>query len=164
MENVKNLFKSLAENHLLLGHREYAPHFAYLNDEKDMMLPAQMEYPFLLFGHGGYQVVSDDQRRWSLLLSVQTHVSDTGDDREKYRALNLCSGILDDIIARVTSISTKLAYPWARGFDFSGAVGSAIENEDNALYGWMIEFDIVLPWCKVMNEDNWNDLRILNDV
>ena len=31
----------------MLQHREYQPHFAYLNDEMNMLLPAQMGYPFV---------------------------------------------------------------------------------------------------------------------
>lgn len=164
MENVKNTIKSLAEKHLLLGHREYEPHFAYMNDEKDMLLPAQMGYPFLLFGHGGFQNISDDQRRWQVILSVQTHVSDTGDMAERNRALNLCHTILDDIVARITSMELKLTESWTRGIDLEGATGTPIENVDDALYGWMLEFSIILPWCKVVNDDHWQDLKILNDV
>ena len=43
MEKVKNLFKVLAHKHLLVGHEEYEPHFAYLNDEKNMLLPALIQ-------------------------------------------------------------------------------------------------------------------------
>jgi hypothetical protein len=38
MKRLKNLIELLAKNHRGLGHREYEPHFAYLNDDKDMKL------------------------------------------------------------------------------------------------------------------------------
>lgn len=165
MEKVKNLFKILAHKHLLVGHEEYEPHFAYLNDEKDMLLPANMAYPFVLFGHGGFEVLDGgEMRRWSLLLSVQTHVTDTGDDREKNRALNLCASILDDLLVRATSLPMKMKEPWTRGFELDGAHGTAIENEDDALWGWMIEFSVVLPWCKDIPKDRWKDYDYLDNA
>lgn len=164
MKRVKKLFKVLATKHLKLGHREYDPHFVYLNDEKDMLLPAQMGYPFVMLGHGGYQILEgEDSRRWTLVLSVQTHVTDTGDDREKNGALNLCSDILDDLVARATSVSTKIEYPWTRGFSLSGAVATMIENEADALYGWALEFSVVLPYCKEFDVSKWSDTEIVED-
>ena len=162
MERAKNLFKSLAKNHRKVGHREYEPHFAYLNDEKAMLLPANMNYPFVLFGHGGYQVLAGEtQRRWSVVLSVQTHVTDTGDDREKNRALNLCGESLDDLLSRATSLYEKMDEPWTRGFDLTDALATPIENADNALYGWAIEFSLVLPWCKDLDIDKWEDTEMV---
>lgn len=158
MERLKNLIKHLATIHLKLGHREYAPHFAYLNDEKDMLLPSQMRFPFVLFGHGGYQVLEgEEMRRWNVVLSVQTHVSDTGDECEKNCAMNMCGSILDDLLSRMTSAATKMENAWARGIDLAEAVGMPIENKDEALYGWVIEFTVSLPWCRKVN-DVWEDL------
>ena len=151
----------MARNHRLLGHREHSPHFAYLNDEKDMLLPAQMHYPFVLLGHNGYQVTEDgDHLRWNVVLSVQTHVSDTGDDREKNKAVNLCGRILDDILSRSRSLDARMAHRWLTGIDLSGASATPVENEADALYGWVIEFGIVLPWCRKVNDDVWDDIRV----
>lgn len=158
IKKVKKFFKLLAMKHRKLGHREYDPHFAFLNDEKDMLLPAQMGYPFLLLAHGGYQILEGEvTRRWNLTLSVLTHVTDTGDDREKNKALNLCSEILDDIVTRATRGETKMELPWTRGFDLEGATATMIENADDALYGWVIDFSVVLPYCKTFDEDKWSD-------
>ena len=161
MDRVKEYIKSLARNHRLLGHREHSPHFAYLNDEKDMLLPAQMHYPFVLLGHNGYQVTQDgDHLRWNVVLSVQTHVSDTGGDREKNEAVNLCGRILDDILSRSRSLDARMAHRWLTGIDLSGASATPVENEADALYGWVIEFGIVLPWCRKVNDDVWDDIRV----
>ena len=161
MERVKEYIKSLAQNHRLLGHREHSPHFAYLNDEKEMLLPAQMCYPFVLLGHNGYQVTEDgDHLRWNVVLSVQTHVVDTGDDREKNRAVNLCGRILDDILSRSCSMEARMSHRWLVGLDFLGSVASPVENESDARYGWVIEFGIVLPWCRKVDAEHWDDLRV----
>ena len=143
----------------MLGHREYAPHFAYLNDEKDMLLPAQMEYPFVLLGHNGYQVTEDGEHlRWSVVLSVQTHVTDTGSDKEKNEAVGMCGKILDDILTRSRSVDERVRNRWLVGLDMSGAVAMPIENEADALYGWAIEFGCVLPWCRKSDHELWEDL------
>ena len=161
MERVKEYIKDLARNHRLLGHREHSPHFAYLNDEKDMLLPAQMHYPFVLLGHDGYRVTEDgDHLRWNVLLSVQTHVTDTGDDREKNQAVALCGKILDDLLARSRSLDARMAHRWLTGFDLSGATAMPVENEADALYGWVIDFGIVLPWCRKVDDDIWDDIRV----
>ena len=158
MERLRKYIESLAEKHRLLGHREHSPHFAYLNDEKDMLLPAQMCYPFVLLGHNGYQVTDDGERlRWSVVLSVQTHVSDTGDEREKNRAVALCGKILNDLLSRSRSLDERTLNRWLVGLDLSGAIASPVENEADALYGWVIEFGITLPWCKVTERDVWQD-------
>ena len=113
-----------------MGHREHSPHFAYLNDEKEMLQPAQMHYPFVLLGHNGYQVTKDgDHLRWNLVLSVQTHVVDTGDDREKNHAVNLCGRILDDILSRSRSMEARMSHRLLVGLDFLGSVASPVENE-----------------------------------
>ena len=123
-----------------------------------------MHYPFVLLGHGGYQILEgEDRRRWTLLLSVQAHVSDTGDECEKNKAMNVCGEILDDLLARATSTEMKTQEPWARGFELAGAVATPVENADNALYGWVIEFHVVLPFCKDFDAERWQDGRIIND-
>lgn len=160
MERVRKYFEFLAQNHRLLGHREYDPHFAYLNDEKDMLLPAQMAYPFVLLGHNGYQVTDDgDHLRWSVVLSVQTHVTDTGDDREKNMAVGLCGRILNDLLSRARSMEARLDNRWLTGLDLSGAMCTPVENESEGLYGWVIEFGVVLPWCRKVEDEKWMDLR-----
>lgn len=165
MERVKEYFKSLAEKHHLLRHREYEPHFAYLNDEMSMLLPAQMGYPFVLLSHSGWQVVGDDSRRsWNIILSVLDHVSDTGDELEKNRAVARCQHILDDLLARATGFEAKVDTRWLRGIDLDDAQGMMIENEADALYGWAVTFSISLPWCHEVKSCSWDDLRILDDV
>ena len=48
MERIRSYFETLAAQHVGLKHRESDPHFCYLNDEKEMLLPAQMGFPFLM--------------------------------------------------------------------------------------------------------------------
>lgn len=159
MERLRKYIESLAMSHRQLGHREHSPHFAYLNDEKGMLLPAQMCYPFVLLGHNGYQVTEDgDRLRWNVVLSVQTHVTDTGDDREKNQAVSLCGKILHDILTRTRSMEERMKNRWLVGLDLAGAIASPIENEADALYGWAVEFGIALPWCKVTDRDVWQDV------
>ena len=165
MERVKNFFKTLAEKHHELRHREYEPHFAYLNDEMDMLLPAQMAYPFLLLSHSGWQVTGDDTRRsWSIVLSVLDHVADTGDELVKNRKVAKCQHIMDDILARATSFGAKADNKWLRGIDLTGAQGVMIENEADALYGWAVTFAISLPWCREIEPADWSDLQIIDNV
>ena len=165
MERVKQYFKSLAEKHQSLKHREYDPHFAYLNDEMDMLLPAQMGYPFVLLSHSGWQVIGDDSRRtWNIILSVLDHVADTGDELEKNKAVSKCQIILDDLLSRATSFSAKADNKWLRGIDLTGAQGVMIENEADALYGWAVTFSISLPWCHEIHPADWADLQIIDDV
>lgn len=165
MNRVKQYFQALAEKHHFLQHREYQPHFAYLNDEMNMLLPAQMGYPFVLLSHSGWQVTGDDARRqWNIVLSVLDHVSDTGDELEKNQAVARCQRILDDILSRATSFTEKSSAKWLRGIDLTGAQGMMIENEADALYGWAVTFTVSLPWCKVISSDSWDDLRLLDNV
>ena len=158
MERVKAYFKKLAEQHIALQHSESHPHFCYLNDEKEMLLPTQMGYPFLMLGHGGFSITDDEMhQRWQMMLSVQTHVTDTGDEREKNRATGICLRILNDILVRSVSREARLTEKWLRGIDLGNAVVSLIENESDSLYGWVVEFQIELPWCRKVN-DVWEDL------
>ena len=163
MQEVRRYFCKLAINHRLLGHTEHTPHFVWLNDEKDMLLPSQMGYPFMLLGHNGY-VVSEDsmQRRWNMMLSVQTHVSDTGSEAEKNHAANMCGRILDEVIARATSLEARLENKWLAGIDLDGANAFPVENEADALWGWYIEFGLSLPWCRRVEPKVWDDLKFLD--
>jgi hypothetical protein len=157
MERVKAYFEKLAEQHIAIQHSESQPHFCYLNDEKEMLLPAQMGYPFLMFGHGGFSITDDEMhQRWQMMLSVQTHVTDTGDDRQKTRASGRCLRILNDILVRCLNREERLEEKWLRGIDLANAVVSPIENESDALYGWVVEFQLELPWCRKVN-DVWED-------
>lgn len=144
--NVVDYFRQQAVE--LLGHSEEEPHFAYLNSEKDMLLPAQMRYPFVLFGHNGYQVEEDERHaRWSVVLSVLAHVADTGSEREKNIQTNRCGRLLTKILMQTQRLQAKLKDPWLRGVSLSGATAMPIENADDALWGWAIEFWITLPLC-----------------
>ena len=166
MKRLKNLIELLAKNHRGLGHREYEPHFAYWNDDKDMKLPAEMHFPFVLFGHGGCMILpGEDKRRWQVLLSVQTHVADTGDERERNRAFGKCLDILEDLLSRWTSPKMKMepSYSFCRGISLANSTISQIENADMSLYGWAIDFTIVLPWCKEFDERKWEDADALNE-
>ena len=160
MERVRAYFLQMAVEHKLLQHRESEPHFCYLNDEKELLLPAQMGFPFLMLGHNGYEITDDELfKRWQVMLSVQTHVTDTGDEREKNRAAGLCLRILDDILIRCKIREEMMAKSWHRGIDLSKAVVSPIENEAEALYGWVVEFHIVLPWCRKVNDGIWKSAQ-----
>ena len=149
MQEVRRYFCKLAINHRLLGHTEHTPHFVWLNDEKDMLLP---------------YVVSEDsmQRRWNMMLSVQTHVSDTGSEAEKNHAANMCGRILDEVIARATSLEARLENKWLAGIDLDGANAFPVENEADALWGWYIEFGLSLPWCRRVEPKAWEDLKFLD--
>ncbi len=161
MKRVRAYFENLARQHRALGHNEANPHFAYLNDEKDMLLPAQMGYPFVLLGHNGYTVADDGQHLvWRVLLSVQTHVTDTGDDREKNMATGQCGRIMQDLLVRAKSTPERLSKKWLLGIDLAGATAMMIENEDDALYGWAIEFNVSLPWCRNIDNEIWTDLSV----
>ena len=58
---------------------------------------------------------------------------------------------------RSVSREARLTEKWLRGIDLGNAVVSLIENESDALYGWVVEFQIELPWCRKVN-DVWEDL------
>lgn len=160
MERIRSYFENLAALHIGLQHREADPHFCYLNDEKEMLLPAQMGFPFVMLGHNGYEITEDElHKRWQVMLSVQTHVTDTGDEREKNCAAGLCMRILDDLLIRCKSRDEISANNWLRGIDLSKAVVSPIENEAEALYGWVVEFHIDLPWCRKVKGEVWKSAR-----
>ena len=74
-------------------------------------------------------------------------------------------GILDDLLTRLTSPKMKMeeSYSFTRGISLENSTMTPIENADMALYGWAIEFTIVLPWCKDFDERKWEDGDILND-
>lgn len=160
---VNEYFKTLAMNHCLVRHDESHPHYCCLNDEKEMLLSAQMNYPFVFFAFGGSEISDDElHETWGILLSVQTHVGDTGNHAEVNKASNLCLSILDDFLVRATSREAKDEHPWLRGLDLSGSQKTAIENESDALWGWMVECRLTLPWCRRVEDWKWEDLKHLD--
>lgn len=162
-KEVNDYFKSLAQNHRLVGHTESQPHYCFLNDEKEMLLASQMKYPFVYFGFGGSEISEDElHETWAILLSVQTHVSDTGNHAEVNMASNLCLSILDDMLVRACSRDEKNSHTWLRGLDLSNAIKTSIENESDALWGWMIEARLTLPWCRRLDDWIWDDLKHLD--
>ncbi len=109
----------------------------------------------------GHVTKDGEHLRWNVVLSVQTHVADTGDDREKNQAVGLCGRILNDLLSRARSLEARMDRRWLTGLDLSGAMCTPVENEADALYGWVIEFGVVLPLCRTVDDDTWEDFCVI---
>lgn len=147
IKDFKHYIARLAEE--LLAEEPDQAVFAYLNDEKQCLLPAQMNNTFVQFGHDGWQFSPDAMlKEWKVTLSAFHHVSDTADFPQINRAFAECEEIIDTILRRIRKdgLETQGCH-WLRRVGLAGAVAVPVENVDDALYGYVISFTIALPWC-----------------
>jgi hypothetical protein len=157
IDDFKDYIENLSRMHILVKHSEKEIHFAYLNDEKDNLLPVNMKYPFVLLGHEGYQISADKEyRNYDVTLSVLSHAEDTGNDAEINTLLSQNGTILEDFMKKMIQDGMNPETKWIRGVDFSGAAVSPVENKDNALYGQVATFKIALYWCKVLDDKTFD--------
>lgn len=147
IDDFKDYIENLAKSHSKVKHSDTDIHFAYLNDQKESLLPDQMRYPFVYFGHEGFQVNDAGQMVWDVNLSLFDHVVDTGNDIEVNTALGTTCQVLIDFLSKMKEDRKSPSYKILRGLDFNEASASPMSNQDDALYGYAISFRIALPWC-----------------
>lgn len=167
IQTVAEYFEQLCREHKLLRHSEAEPHFVNLNDDKrNMGLAQELRYPAVYFESTDFVLrVASDQivRDYTCHMEVFEHVSDTGDYGEIERALSSAERILTDIFARMMHDRTRRAQDlkWLLRMASPTAIKVVpLQNEHNALYGYMAEFTVPLPGC---TKESINNFKITDN-
>ena len=142
----------LCRKHEKLRHSDEERHFVNLNeDSQNTSLAEELHYPAVFFETTGYRIsggsIDEMKKTYTCHIEVFTHVSDTGDYVEVESALSETERIIDDIFAKINLDKYRRTPKWLQGMSFDGIDVVPLQNEKNALYGWMAEVMLQIPYC-----------------
>lgn len=144
--------EQLCRKHEKLRHSDEERHFVNLNeDSQNTSLAEELHYPAVFFETTGYRIsggsIDEMKKTYTCHIEVFTHVSDTGDYVEVESALSETERIIDDIFAKINLDKYRRTPKWLQGMSFDGIDVVPLQNEKNALYGWMAEVMLQTPYC-----------------
>ena len=144
--------EQLCRKHEKLRHSDEERHFVNLNeDSQNTSLAEELHYPAVFFETTGYRIsgssIDEMKKTYTCHIEVFTHVSDTGDYAEVESALSETERIIDDIFAKINLDKYRRMPKWLQGMSFDGIDVVPLQNEKNALYGWMAEVMLQTPYC-----------------
>lgn len=164
IKNFTAYLEQLCRKHEKLRHSDEERHFVNLNeDSQNTSLAEELHYPAVFFETTGYRIsggsIDEMKKTYTCHIEVFTHVSDTGDYVEVESALSETERIIDDIFAKINLDKYRRTPKWLQGMSFDGIDVVPLQNEKNALYGWMAEVMLQTPYCITDNnvftiEDN----------
>lgn len=162
IQSVAQYIEQLCREHTAVCHSDTEPHFVNLNDDRrNTALADELRYPAVYFEATDFTLaVTSSQvwRRYTCHIEVFQHVADTADYAEVERALSSSEQIITDIFARMVCdrATTSPQLKWLRCIDLSQGIKVVpLQNEQNALYGYMAEFTVPLPGCVANSIDNF---------
>lgn len=152
IKNFTAYLEHLCRKHEKLRHSGEERHFVNLNeDSQNTSLAEELHYPAVFFETTGYRIsgssIDEMKKTYTCHIEVFTHVSDTGDYAEVESALSETERIIDDIFAKINLDKYRRMPKWLQGMSFDGIDVVPLQNEKNALYGWMAEVMLQTPYC-----------------
>lgn len=152
IKNFTAYLEQLCRKHEKLRHSDEERHFVNLNeDSQNTSLAEELHYPAVFFETTGYRIsggsIDEMKKTYTCHIEVFTHVSDTGDYVEVESALSETERIIDDIFAKINLDKYRRMPKWLQGMSFDGIDVVPLQNEKNALYGWMAEVMLQTPYC-----------------
>lgn len=163
IQSVAQYIEQLCREHKAVRHSEAEPHFVNLNDDHlGMALAQELRYPAVYFESTDFSLNISSQslrRDYTCHIEVFQHVTDTADYAEVERALSSAEQIITDIFARMMR-DRALQNPslhWLRYVASPQLVKVVpLQNEQNALYGYMAEFTVPISGCINDSINNFN--------
>ena len=153
IDRLADYIEQLCREHKMVQHSDGERHFVNLNDDKrNMGLAQELRYPAVYFEATDFVLrAASDQivRDYTCHMEVFEHVSDTGDYGE--------------IVARMMHDRTRRAQDlkWLLRMASPTAIKVVpLQNEHNALYGYMAEFTVPLPGC---TKESINNFKITDN-
>lgn len=148
--------EQLCRLHEKLRHSDDERHFVNLNeDSKNTSLAEELLYPAVFFETTGYKIsgssIDDMKKTYTCHIEAFTHVCDTGDYGEVESALSETEQIINDIFAKINLDKYRREPKWLQGVSLNGIDVVPLQNEKNALYGWMAEVMLQVPFCIKVN-------------
>lgn len=166
IQTVAKYLEQLCREHSLVNHSDDAPHFVNLNDDKrNTALADELLYPAVYFEATDFQLTASStsvSRIYTCHIEVFTHVADTGDYAEVEQALSLTAQIITDIFVRMMHDRAvrKPENKWLLFLELDAPVKVIpLQNEQNALYGCMAEFQVPLPDCIANSLNNFKQIE-----
>ncbi len=152
IKNFTAYLEHLCRKHEKLRHSDEERHFVNLNeDSQNTSLAEELHYPAVFFETTGYRIsggsIDEMKKTYTCHIEVFTHVSDTGDYVEVESALSETERIIDDIFAKINLDKYRRTPKWLQGMSFDGIDVVPLQNDKNALYGWMAEVMLQTPYC-----------------
>lgn len=163
IQTVADYIEQLCREHNSVRHSSEEPHFVNLNDDhRNTSLAQELRYPAVYFESTDFALNISSQslrRDYTCHIEVFQHVTDTADYAEVERALSSSEQIITDIFARMIHDRMKPS-PDLRWLRYIASPQLAkvvpLQNEQNALYGYMAEFVVPIAGCITESINNFN--------
>ncbi len=163
IQSVALYIEQLCREHNAVRHSEAEQHFVNLNDDHlGMSLAQELRYPAVYFESTDFSLNVSSQslrRDYTCHIEVFQHVTDTANYAEVERALSSSEQIITDIFARMMRdrLNPPAAMRWLRYVASPQLVKVVpLQNEQNALYGYMAEFTVPIAGCINDSINNFN--------
>ena len=164
LNKIVSYFEKLSEAHTKVNHvPDKEIHFAYLEDQKNNLLPDEMSYPLVQFGHLGYTYSGQSgslYKSYECSLTILDHSDDTSDAAQIERITADMEGIMDDFIGKIMSDRRTYKNNYLYAIDIANAKVIPIENIDDALYGCTVNFDINIGWCGIPSKNAFDQNKL----
>jgi hypothetical protein len=158
--DIIQYFKTIASQHVEIGHSEQEKHFYRYEIEEVLTGLKQINYPALILE--GYRYSFQDNgsdniiKKRSGAFILLDHLSDIGDYDAMHALWDKQEEICDDILARIKSDKFNPQARAIRDFDINSTEVSLLANEQDKNFGIRCTFTISSP--RHMNPDpsKWN--------
>ena len=153
-------FKTLATQHVAIGHTANEKHFYRLELEEILTNHRDINYPSLILE--GYRYSLSDKQSDNVMKErigafiLIDHLHDDSDFDEMHELWDRLETICDDIIVRIKSDKRNPAARALRDFDLGSVQVSLITNEVLNNYGIRCTFTITSPFTTDVDAAKWN--------
>lgn len=153
-------FKTLASQHILIGHSLSEKHFYRLEIEEVLGSLGNINYPAMILE--GYRFSLSDKQSDNVLKErtcafiLIDHLHDRGDSDAIHEVWDNLENICDDIISRIKADKRNPAITQVRDFDLNSINVALISNEHDQNYGIRCTFTLVSSLSTDVDQDMWN--------
>jgi hypothetical protein len=153
-------FRTLAAQHVAIGHSYNEKHFYRLELEEVLGSLKNINYPALILE--GYRYSLTDNKSDNVLKDrtgafiLIDHLHDRGDFDAIHEIWDNMEAICDDIIARICTDKRSGANKVIRNFDLNSIQVSLIANESDRNYGIRCTYTLSSSLSKDVDPNRWN--------
>lgn len=158
--DIIEYFKTIASQHIEIGHSETEKHFYRYEIEEVLTGLKHINYPALILE--GYRYSFRDSNSDNIIKKrtgafiLLDHLSDIGDYDAMHALWDKQEEICDDILARIKSDKYNPLARAVRDFDISSAEVALLANEQDKNFGIRCTFTISSPRSMDPDPLKWN--------
>ncbi len=155
--------ENLCRHHTVIGHTDNRKHFVDLStDELLQEGKSLVYYPVVTIQKltNSYDGREDALRKTRYVeLMFLDHLQDRGSFKQMEKAWAQMEQVAEDFLRRIRiDRRDRQAYPWLRSVSIEKAEGDYVENVVSHLWGYLLTFDLDMPFDNCIEPGRFDDL------